>query len=79
MAPPGTGGHRRREQLPPRRRGRGGVICFSLSVVAPRAAVGDGPERVAIREGLAFGKALHAHLRVHWSQNVVSQRKYGRA
>jgi hypothetical protein len=29
-----------------------------------KAAVGDDPELVAIREGLAFGKALHAHLRL---------------
>ena len=28
------------------------------------AAVDDDPGRVAIREGLAFGKALHAHLRL---------------
>jgi len=27
------------------------------------AAVGDDPERIAIREVLAFGKGLHAHLR----------------
>jgi tRNA-Thr(GGU) m(6)t(6)A37 methyltransferase TsaA len=51
------------EQLPPGRRGRGGVVCFPPSVVLRlEAAVGDDPARVAIRKGLAFGKAPHAHL-----------------
>ena len=52
------------EHLPPGTRGRGGVVCFPLSVLRLEAVVGDDPERVAIREGLAFGKALHELLRL---------------
>ena len=68
------------EQLPPGRRGRGGVICFPLSVVAPlEAEVGDDPEQVAIRTGLTCGRALQAHLRLPLVAERGQPTRYSRA
>ena len=74
MAPPTPAITSVVEQLPTGRRGRGGVRCFPLSVVALEAAVGDDLERVAIRESLAFGKRCIRICVSRWSQSVVSQR-----